>query len=94
MIATSRIVAEKELAYYQQAFSCWQTLRPDYFLIANNGLWEMAQKTGVPLWADYGLNTYNGQSILFWQGAGAEGVTLSPELTMQQEGCRDRKSVV
>ncbi len=84
VIATSRIVAEKELAYYQQAFSCWQTLRPDYFLIANNSLWEMAQKTGVPLWADYGLNTYNGQSILFWQEAGAEGVTLSPELTMQQ----------
>ena len=72
------------MAYYQQAFSCWQTLRPDYFLIANNSLWEMAQKIGVPLWADYGLNTYNGQSILFWQEAGAEGVTLSPELTMQQ----------
>ncbi|MCI2110184.1 MAG: DUF3656 domain-containing protein [Acidaminococcaceae bacterium] len=83
-IATSRIVAEKQLPYYRQAFAYWQTLQPDYFLIANNGLWEMAQKTGIPLWTDYSLNTYNGQSILFWQEAGASGVTLSPELTMKQ----------
>lgn len=84
MIATSRIVAEKELAYYSKAFAFWQKLQPDYLLIANNGLWEMAGATDIPLWADYSLNTYNSQSILFWQEAGAKGVTLSPELTMQQ----------
>lgn len=83
-IATSRIVGEKQLEYYRQAFAIWRNLHPDYFLIANNGLWEMAKATGIPLWADYGLNTYNGQSILFWQEAGASGVTLSPELTMKQ----------
>lgn len=83
-IATSRIVSEKQLAYYERQFAFWQTLAPDLFLIANNGLWSMATKTQIPLWLDYSLNQYNGQSLSLWHQKGAVGATLSPELTMAQ----------
>ena len=83
-IATPRIVEEKQLAFFQKQFALWQELQPDFFLIANNGLWEMAHATGIPLWGDFGLNSYNSQALTFWQEAGAEGMTLSPELTMKQ----------
>ena len=52
----------------------------------------MARETGVPLWADYGLNIFNSQSILFWLEQGFAGVTLSPELTLAQVGGLVRKS--
>ena len=83
-VGTSRIVAEKDLAYYRQEMIFWQSLKPDYLLVGNNGLWPLAMDTGLPVWTDFGLNTYNVQSILFWQSVGAKGICLSPELTMQQ----------
>ncbi len=83
-IATSRIVGEKQLHYYERQFAYWQTLSPDLIIIANNGLWPMAKKTKLPLWLDYSLNQYNGQSLAFWYQEGAVGATLSPELTMGQ----------
>ena len=84
LAATSRIVSEGQLKYYQNALAQWAALEPDAFLIANNGLVEMARETGVPLWLDYNMNTFNSQSILFWQEQGFSGITLSPELTLQQ----------
>jgi putative protease len=83
-IGTPRIVEEKQLAFFQKHFALWQELQPDFFLIANNGLWEMARATGIPVWGDFGLNTYNSQALTFWLEHGAAGMTLSPELTMQQ----------
>jgi len=83
-IATPRIVEEKQLAFFQKQFALWRELQPDFFLIANNGLWEMAKATGIALWGDFGLNTYNSQALTFWQENGAQGMTLSPELTMKQ----------
>ena len=84
--ATSRIVSEGQLGYFAHAFKEWKEWGADGFLLANNGLVEMARETGVPLWADYGLNIFNSQSILFWLEQGFAGVTLSPELTLAQVG--------
>lgn len=92
--ATSRIVSEGQLKYFKQAFANWKALEPDGLLIANNGLVEMAQETGLPLWLDYDMNTFNSQSILFWQENGFSGITLSPELTLAQVGKLVRKSPV
>lgn len=83
-VATSRIVGEKQIGYYEKQFAFWKTLAPDLLIVANNGLWNMAKKTKLPLWLDYSLNQYNGQSLAFWQQEGAIGATLSPELTMAQ----------
>jgi putative protease len=44
----------------------------------------MAKQTKIPLWLDYSLNQYNGQSLSLWHENGAVGATLSPELTMAQ----------
>ena len=90
--ATSRIVSEGQLGYFAHAFKEWKEWGADGFLLANNGLVEMARETGVPLWADYGLNIFNSQSILFWLEQGFAGVTLSPELTLAQVGGLVRKS--
>ena len=38
------------------------------------------------------MNTFNSQSILFWQEQGFSGITLSPELTLQQVTGLVRKS--
>lgn len=85
-IATPRIVNEKQLPHFEEQMRFWQKLEPDLMLIANNGLWELAQKLGltVPLWADLALNIYNGQSLNFWRAQGAVGATVSVELTMEQ----------
>ena len=92
LAATSRIVGEGQLKYFRNALAQWAALQPDGFLIANNGLVEMARDLGLPLWLDYDMNAYNSQSILFWQEQGFAGITLSPELTLQQVGELVKKS--
>ncbi len=92
LAATSRIVSEGQLKYFRNALSQWAALQPDGFLIANNGLVEMARDLGLPLWLDYDMNAYNSQSILFWQEQGFSGITLSPELTLQQVAGLVKKS--
>lgn len=85
-IATPRIVEEGQLPFFKGEFQKWAELEPDFFLIANNGLWPMAVETHIPLWGDFGLNAYNSQALTFWQESGAQGMTLSPELTLKQVG--------
>ena len=85
-IATPRIVKEGQLAYFKEQMKFWQGLEPDLLLIANNGLWYLAQQLElkIPLWADWPLNIFNAQTLNFWQNQGAAGATLSVELTMAQ----------
>lgn len=83
-IATPRIIEEGQLPYFKEQFTLWQEMQPDFFLVANNGLWEMAVGTGVDVWGDFSLNSYNSQALTFWQEMGAQGMTLSPELTLKQ----------
>ena len=70
----------------------WQALSPDGIVVSNNGLVEKVLAQGLPLWVDWNQNTFNSQSILFWQELGAEGITLSPELTLSQVEGLARKS--
>lgn len=92
--ATSRIVSEGQLKAFSHAMEQWTAMRPDGILIANNGLVEMGQQTGLPLWLDYTMNAFNSQSILFWQEAGMQGITLSAELTLAQVAALAQKSPV
>ena len=91
-IGTSRVVSEGQLSYYDQVLPRWQALSPDGIVVSNNGLVEKVLAQGLPLWVDWDQNTFNSQSILFWQELGAEGITLSPELTLSQVEGLARKS--
>ncbi len=83
--ATPRIIKEAQLNYFDKLFALWNELQPDYVYISNNGLWLLAKKyENLKLWADMTLNVYNVQAMEFWQEAGAQGIMLSPELTMAQ----------
>lgn len=83
-VATPRIVSERELANYRSLTALWQKLQPSRIYIGNNSLWLLAQKTGLPLWLDFGMNQYNSEDLAFWAEQGAKGAVLSPELNMQQ----------
>ena len=84
--ATPRIVKEGQLSYFEKLFALWQELEADYVYIANNGLWLLGRKYGLPLVADMSLNIFNNQSLNFWQEQGALQGNLSAELTMKQVG--------
>jgi putative protease len=85
-IATSRIIKEGQLKYFERFLKAVETAKPDLLYVSNNGLFEMAKKMNlsVPLWVDMSLNIYNEESLEFWYQEGAVGATLSPELTMKQ----------
>ena len=83
--ATPRIVKEAQLPYFDKLLALWQSLKPDFVYINNNGLWPLAKKyAGLKLVADLSLNLFNSQTLQFWQEQGAVGAVLSAELTMGQ----------
>ena len=83
-IATPRIVHEAQLNYFKRLFNLFDELKVDYVYISNNGLWNMAQGKSFKPWADMSLNIFNNQSLQFWKEHGAQGGTISCELTMGQ----------
>lgn len=85
-IATPRIVTEGQLKEFARQAIFWEELEPDSVFVANYGLWHLLRRHLIktPLWADWSLNIFNTQSLVYWQEQGAQGAVLSPELTMQQ----------
>ncbi len=53
----------------------------EYAAAGNTAACTLAQNAGFKLFADFGLNVYNCATARFWDGQGAEFITLSPELT-------------
>lgn len=56
----------------------------DGLLIGNLGHLELLADCGLPMFGDYSLNIYNGQSVKAVADLGLAGVTLSHELTLSQ----------
>lgn len=85
-IASSRIIKEGQLKFFDKFLKGVEISKPDLLYISNNSLLEMAKKRelSVPLWADMSLNIYNEESLEFWYQEDAVGATLSSELTMKQ----------
>lgn len=52
----------------------------DGFYVGNIGQIRLAEKTGLPLYGDAGLNVFNSETALFFMEAGLRSVTLSYEL--------------
>lgn len=84
VIATPRIIKEFNLAYAVDRLKKIAKLKPDALLLGNLSLIKTAQKFKLPLWLDFGLNTYNSLTIAYWEMMGIESLLLSPELTLEQ----------
>lgn len=53
-------------------------------LVGNLGVLREVQQLGHNFIIDHNLNVFNNRSVLFYHRAGAEAVSLSPELTLEQ----------
>lgn len=84
VLGTPRIVKEFNLAYAQDRLRKMSKLKPDALLIGNLSLIAEAEKYKIPLWLDFGFNTYNSLTIEYWENRGLETILLSPELTLVQ----------
>lgn len=53
-------------------------------LVQNLGALQYCRENSLDFWIDYNLNVFNSISIDYFTRLGAEGVTISPELSWQQ----------
>lgn len=82
---TPRILHDAELARYRQELEELLALEPDGVMLAGYGMLPVLREiTELPLAADFSLNVFNRQSVLFLAEKGLFRVTLSPELTGEQ----------
>ncbi len=63
-------------------------------LAGNLGILRAVQQLGCNIIIDYSLNVFNHRSFSFFYSAGAEVVTLSPELTLEQVSSLSRYGTV
>ena len=83
--ATPRIVTQEEQQSLDKAMDIFRRLQPDGIVASSLSAFYSAKDIGLPIWIDYNLNTFNRESLAFWQEQkNVEGVTLSTELTFNQ----------
>ncbi|RDV82464.1 peptidase U32 [Ammonifex thiophilus] len=56
----------------------------DGVVAGNLGWFYQLKSWGFKVWVDWYLHPFNRQALILWAEEGAEGVTLSPELNLQQ----------
>lgn len=82
---TPRILHDVELERYREEIDSILDIGPDGIMLAGYGLLPVLREMiDLPLAADFPLNVFNRQSILFLLEQGLSRVTLSPELTGEQ----------
>jgi putative protease len=82
---TPRLVKEWQTTGIRKSLALFQEIKPDGVGIANLGTLFLARElTDLSLYGDYSLNVYNSVAAHFFDQHGLSGVTLSPELTMEQ----------
>lgn len=84
VIGTPRIIKEFNLAYMLDRVKKLAALKPDALMLGTASMYPAAVKTRLPIWLDFGLNTFNSADVACWEQAGVQSVLLSPELTMEQ----------
>jgi putative protease len=85
VLVMPRIMPEEEVDRVSNYCLKGQEAGVDGFLAGNLGSWQIAKELGLSgLRADYTLNIFNNLTVAHLSNSGAEGVTLSPELTLQQ----------
>jgi putative protease len=81
---TPRIVKDSEMPAVDEILDAAKTLAADGVLVSNLGVFRLAKARGIPVILDSPLNVFNSYSLDFFCRKGAEKVTLSPELTLEE----------
>ena len=83
-IATPRIVREVDQPLIEEILR--SIYNADGVYIHNLAMLNLARRltNNLPIFADYSLIVFNSETINFLNHCGVEGVTLSPELTLEQ----------
>lgn len=85
VLVTPRIMQEEDVDRVGDYCLKGQEAGVDGFLVGNPGSLQMAKDLGLSgIRGDYMLNIFNGLTVEHLLNSGVEGVTLSPELTLQQ----------
>lgn len=84
VVATPRIIKEFNLAYALDRVYKVAALKPDAIMLGTASMYPAVAKTGIPVWLDFGINTFNSADVAYWEGLGVQTAMLSPELTMEQ----------
>lgn len=85
ILSSPRIMREQELEDFCRLLEGASDNWLDGLLTGNLGLIRKAREiTGVPVFADFPLHTFNHAAALFLKEAGVNRLTLSPELTLEQ----------
>ena len=79
-----RISRDREMKKIKKELIRLDKSHLDGYLIGNLGQLELMQKMDKPFITDFSLNTFNSATFHFWREAGAEGITLSPELNLEE----------
>ncbi len=81
-LATPRIIREAEISALEKILTAANF---DAVYVHSLGIFNLARKlTDAPIRTDFSLIVFNSRTIDFLKSIGAEGVTLSPELTLAQ----------
>ncbi len=81
---TPRIVKDSEMPAVNEILDAAKALAADGVLVSNLGVFRLAKAKGIPVIPDSSLNVFNSYALDFFCKKGAERVTLSPELTLEE----------
>ena len=83
---TPRIINEMWMKSFRKLLEFFVACPPDAVYVHNIAALALVREAGLPIHVDYSLIAYNHLAIQYMKELGATGVTLSPELTLQQVG--------
>lgn len=83
-LVTPRISRRDDLALIRRQLEELAPLGPDLVVVGNLGTLALVRELGLPFWANFSLNAFNTLTVDLLGDLGARGVTLSPELTLEQ----------
>ncbi len=81
---TPRIVKDSEIQAVSEILEAAKALAADGVLVSNLGVFRLAKARGIPVILDSPLNVFNSYALDFFCREGAEKITLSPELTLEE----------
>lgn len=83
--SSPRIVKLDEENYFTKYLSLFEKIKPAGIYLQNIGqILRAKEETGLPLFADFSLISYNSYTLEFLKNYGMSGATLSEELTLEQ----------
>ncbi|MCI1931195.1 MAG: DUF3656 domain-containing protein [Clostridia bacterium] len=79
-----RIYRKYSEEFYGKFLEKLKTSKIDGFIVRSLGQLEMLKSCGKNITVDYSANIFNALDVAFWENKGADRVTLSPELNLNE----------